>query len=82
MTQHQNHHIAKDENGWHCQTCADQAATEAALRNEIARLIDENERLQRDNVTLLEKTGSAYFNVIGYGRKTTPSETAHTKGNA
>lgn len=39
------------------------------------------ERLQRDNITLLERTGAAYFNVIGYGRKTMPGESAHTQGN-
>ena len=51
----------------------------AAVLMSQARLI---ERLQRDNITVLEQTGSTYFNVIGYGRKTTPSEPAHTEGNA
>lgn len=60
---HQDHRIVKDEFGWHCQTCADQAATEAA-RNEVARLLDENERLRRDNIAQLEKAGSAYFNTL------------------
>jgi hypothetical protein len=50
---------------------------EAVLTSQ-ARLI---ERLQRDNITMKENAGSAYFNVISYKPTDTPSEVAHTKGD-
>lgn len=46
MNLHQDHVIVEGVGGWHCQTCADQAATEAALRNEIARLKAEIQELK------------------------------------
>jgi hypothetical protein len=35
MTEHQHHHIVENECGFYCQTCVDQAAIEAQLRNEL-----------------------------------------------